>query len=159
MRTSRRCTDAVVDIVEPAGDAAAFADGDAGDVPILTDAVEATDGAEVDDLARGEPSIWDIAARGDMSVLGQPPDSVVVVPPLDRLPVAPPSGRDPLGLDQPAPGFVAPASALAPAQTASAPEAGHPPEAPTEAAQQAERTGEPERAFETTRPRGRAGTG
>ena len=33
-------TDAVVDIIEPAGDAAAFADGDAGDVPILTDAVE-----------------------------------------------------------------------------------------------------------------------
>jgi hypothetical protein len=133
-------TDAVVDIIEPAGDAAAFADGD---VPILTDAVEATDVAEVDDLTRGEPSIWDIAAHGDMSVLGQPPDSVVVVPPLDRLPVAPPSGRDPLGLDQPAPGFVAPASALAPAPTTSAPEAEHPLEVPTEAAPQAERAIEP----------------
>ena len=134
-------TDAVVDIIEPAGDAEAFADGEAGDVPILTDAVAATDGtdgAEVDDLARGEPSLWDIAAHGDMSVLGQPPDSVVVVPPLDRLPVAPPSGRDPLGLDQPAPGFVAPASALATAQTPSADEAAHLLVAPTEEAQQAE---------------------
>ena len=136
-------TDAVVDIIEPAGEAAAFADGDAGDVPILTDAVVATDAAEVDDLARGEPSIWDIAARGDMSVLGQPPDSVVVVPPLDRLPVAPPSGRDPLGLDQPAPGFVAPASALAPAPSTTAPEAEHPLEAPFDAAQEVERAIEP----------------
>ncbi len=149
-------TDAVVDIVEPAGDAAAFAGGDVGDVPILTDAVEATDGAEVEDLTRGEPSIWDLAARGDMSVLGQPPDSVVVVPPLERLPVAPPSGRDPLGLDQPAPGFVTPASALAPAQTTSAPEAEQPPEAPVEAAQQDERTGEPERGFETSMSSDRA---
>ena len=143
-------TDAVVDIVEPAEDPAAFAHDDTGDVPILTDAVEAADGAAVDDLTRGEPSIWDVAARGDTSVLGQPPDSVVVVPPLDRLPIAPPPGRDPLGLDQPAPGFVAPASALAPAQTVSAPETGPPPEAPTETAQEAQRTGEPERAFETS---------
>ena len=133
-------TDAVVDVIEPAGDAQAIGEGDAGDVPILTDAVEATDGAEVDELTRGEPSIWDIAARGDMSVLGQPPDSVVVVPPLDRLPVAPPSGRDPLGLDQPAPGFVTPASALAPAQTTSALAAEHALEAPTGEAQQAGRT-------------------
>jgi hypothetical protein len=149
-------TDAVVDIVEPAEDAAAFAHDDTGDVPILTDAVEATDGAAVDDLTRGEPSIWDVAARGDTSVLGQPPDSVVVVPPLDRLPIAPPPGRDPLGLDQPAPGFVAPASALAPAQTVSSPETGPPPEAPMETAQEAERTGEPERAFETSTSSDRA---
>ena len=38
-------TDAVVDIIEPAGDIAAVADGDAGDVPILTDAFEAAVGA------------------------------------------------------------------------------------------------------------------
>ena len=167
-------TDAVVEIIEPAGDAAAFADGIAGDVPILTDAVDAVAGAEVDDLARGEPSIWDAAARGDMSVLGQPPDSVVVVPPLERMPSAPLSGRDPLGLDQPAPGFVAPASVLAPAPAVSAPEAEPPHVVPTEAAQEAERAtetpgeatpepdraaapsawtearGEPERAFETS---------
>ena len=136
-------TDAVVDIVEPAEDTEAFAPDDAGGVPILTDAVEAAASAEVDDLARGEPSIWDVAARGDMSVLGQPPDSVVVVPPLDHVQLAPPSGRDPLGLDQPAPGFVAPASALAPAQALSAAEAEHPREAPTETAQEAERAIEP----------------
>jgi len=136
-------TDAVVEIVEPAGDTMAFAHDDTGDVPILTDAVESTDGAVVDDLTRGEPSIWDVAARGDTSVLGQPPDSVVVVPPLDHVPTAPPSERDPLGLDQPAPGFVAPASALAPAKTVSAPETEHSREAPTEMAPEAERAIEP----------------
>ena len=78
-----------------------------------------------------------------MSVLGQPPDSVVVVPPLDRLPVAPPSGRDPLGLDQPAPGFVAPASALAPPPSTTAPEAEYPHEAPFDVAQEVERAIEP----------------
>jgi hypothetical protein len=112
------------------------------DLPNLTDAVGAIATAAVDDLARGEPSLWDVAARGDMSVLGQPPDSVVVVPPVERLPSAPPSGRDPLGLDQPAPGFVAPASVLAPAQAVSAPEAEPPRVAPTEAAQEAERATE-----------------
>jgi len=136
-------TDAVVDIVEPAEITEAFAHDDAGDVPILTDAVEAVDGAAVDDLTRGEPSIWDVAALGETSVLGQPPDSVVVVPSPDHMPIAPAPGRDPLGLDQPAPGFVAPASALAPAQTVSAPETEHPREAPTETVPEVERAIEP----------------
>jgi hypothetical protein len=131
-------TDAIVEIIEPAGDATAFADGVAGDVPILTDAVEAVATAEVEDLARGEPSIWDVGTRGDMSVLGQPPDSVVVVPPLERLPSAPSSARDPLGLDQPAPGFVAPASALETAQVVPTAEAELPRGAATEAAQEAQ---------------------
>ena len=101
-------TDAVVDIVE------AEDGGEAGDVPLLTDAVGPIDVVEVDEIARGETSLWDIAARGEHSLLGRVPDSVVVVPPPEHMPIAPPTGRDPLGLDQPAPGFVAPPSSLAP---------------------------------------------
>ena len=112
-------TDAVVDVVE-----AEVAGEDAGDeVPLLTDAIESLEVAADDALAAGEPSIWDLAARGEHSVLGRAPDSVVAVPPLDRLPVAPSPARDPLGLDQPAPGFVAPPSALAPAAHAAEPAA------------------------------------
>lgn len=98
-------TDVVVDVVE--------AEEDAEDVPLLTEAVAAIDVVEPDGIVDGEPSIWDVSAEG-RSVLGRAPDSVSAVPPLDRMPVAPPSERDPLGLDRPAPGFVAPPSALAP---------------------------------------------
>ena len=101
-------TDAVVDILE------AEEGGEAGDVPLLTDALGPIDVVEVDEIARGETSLWDIAARGEHSLLGRAPDSVVVVPPPEHMPIAPPTGRDPLGLDQPAPGFVAPPSSLAP---------------------------------------------
>jgi hypothetical protein len=154
-------TDAVVEIVETAEDAVAFAPDDTGDVPVLTDAVEAGDGAEVDVLEREEPSTGDVAESDETSVLEAAPDAVVGVPPLDEPPIAPPTGRDPLGLDQPAPGFVAPAWALAPADTVfSAPEAEQTPEvspeAPMEAApeaaretaQEAEPVGEPERPVE-----------
>jgi hypothetical protein len=99
-------TDVVVDVVE--------AEEHADDVPLLTEAVAAIDLVEPGGIEEGEPSIWDVSADGERSVLGRAPDSVSAVPPLDRMPVAPPSERDPLGLDQPAPGFVAPPSALAP---------------------------------------------
>ncbi len=79
------------------------------DVPLLTDAVEEIDVPIVDDIAGGEPSIWEMTARGESSVLGPAPDTLVVVPPPDL----PPPGRDPLGLDQPPRGFV-------PSDTASA---------------------------------------
>jgi hypothetical protein len=108
-------TDAVVVVVE-AEDGA-----DAADVPLLTDAVGSIGAVEVDEIARGEASLWDIAARGERSVLGQAPDSVVVVPAPEYVPIAPPPGRDPLGLDQPAPGFLAPPSSLAPREQAPEP--------------------------------------
>ena len=77
------------------------------DVPLLTDVVEEIDVGIVDEGARGEPSIWDLATRGEASVLGRGPDSVSVLPAAApaELPLTPPAGRDPLGLDQPAPGF------------------------------------------------------
>ena len=81
-------------------------EGLADDVPLLTDAVEEIDVGIVDESARGEPSFWELTARGETSVLGPAPDSVVVVPPLHHdapaaPPQSPPVGRDPLGLDQP----------------------------------------------------------
>jgi len=79
------------------------------DVPLLTDAVEEIDVSIVEDFAAGEPSIWEMTARGESSVLGPAPDTLVVVPPPDL----PPPGKDPLGLDQPPRGFV-------PSDTASA---------------------------------------
>lgn len=80
------------------------------DVPVLTDAVEEIDvGTVVDEATSGEPSIWELTARGETSVLGPVPDSIVVVPPPEPVPPAvpqsPPAGRDPLGLDQPPPGY------------------------------------------------------
>jgi hypothetical protein len=79
------------------------------DVPLLTDVVEEIDVGIVDEAVRGEPSIWDVATRGEASVLGRGPDSLALVPPTvpAELPITPPEGRDPLGLDQPAPGFEA----------------------------------------------------
>lgn len=79
------------------------------DVPLLTDAVEEIDVGIVDEVVRGEPSIWELTARGETSVLGPAPDSIVLVPPPEDLPAAvpqaPPEGRDPLGLDQPPLGY------------------------------------------------------
>jgi hypothetical protein len=84
---------------------------DEDDLPLLTDAVTPIGTVGVDEAARGEPSLWELTSRGEASVLGPAPDSVMLVPPADAPPVvpqAPPQGRDPLGFDQPAAGFVAP---------------------------------------------------
>ena len=83
---------------------------DLSDVPVLTDAVEEIDVGIVDEAARGEPSIWALTARGETSVLGPAPDSIVLVPP-PEVPRAPPEGRDPLGLDQPPLGYERPEEA------------------------------------------------
>jgi hypothetical protein len=110
-------TDAVVD------DTPVDAQRDLDDVPVLTDVVEeiemtvaplAAEGGDepfVDESARGEPSFWSDEDRGETSVLGPAPDSVIAVPPLEGAspvpvpPLGPEPGRDPLGFDQPAPGF------------------------------------------------------
>jgi hypothetical protein len=90
---------------------------DLDDVPVLTDVVEEiemtvagpVDDEAVDADARGEPSIWFEPDEGEGSVLGPAPDSVAVVPEpvIAQPPLSPPLGRDPLGFDQPAPGFKA----------------------------------------------------
>jgi hypothetical protein len=81
------------------------------DVPVLTDAVEEIDVGIVDEAARGAPSFWELTVRGETSVLGPAPDSIVLVPPPEALPPAVPQsppdhGVDPLGLDQPPLGYV-----------------------------------------------------
>jgi hypothetical protein len=91
-------------------EAAAAPSGDlSDDVPVLTDAVEEIDVGIVDEAARGEPSFWELTARGETSVLGPAPDSIAVVPLPDDVPPVvpqlPPQGRDPLGLDQPPTGY------------------------------------------------------
>jgi hypothetical protein len=121
-------TEAIDEPEAVAADPASAADSSSGDelddVPLLTDAVEEIDvgtvqepvgdfaGDTVDEAARGEPSFWLATERGERSVLGRAPDSVAVVPPPDG---GAPSGSagesDPLGLDQPAPGFVPAVSA------------------------------------------------
>ena len=96
----------LTDAVEPSARLDTFDE----DLPLLTDAVTEIGGVVVDEGARGEPSLWELTSRGDSSVLGPAPDSVIVVPSAQAPPVvpqAPPEGRDPLGLDQPAPGFTA----------------------------------------------------
>ena len=60
------------------------------DVPVLTDAVEEIDVGIVDEAARGVPSFWELTVRGETSVLGPAPDSIVVVPPPEALPPAVP---------------------------------------------------------------------
>src|SRR5687768_16356324 len=97
-------TDAVDEASAPVGAP------DEDDLPLLTDAVTELGAGGVDEAARGEPSLWELTSRGEASVLGPAPDSVIVVPPAHApplVPQAPPQGRDPLGFDQPAPGFVA----------------------------------------------------
>ena len=99
-------TEAVDDRVDEPEAANAPLEGLADDVPVLTDAVEEIDVGIVDESARGEPSFWELTARGETSVLGPAPDSVIVVPPVHHdapavPPQSPPAGRDPLGLDQP----------------------------------------------------------
>jgi ribonuclease E len=102
-------TDAVDDAKAAA---AAPLDDLADDVPLLTDAVEEIDVGIVDEAARGEPSFWELTARGETSVLGPAPDSIAVVPMPDDVPPvvpqSPPRGRDPLGLDQPPTGYERP---------------------------------------------------
>ena len=94
---------------EPDAAAGTRLDDLSDDVPLLTDAVEEIDVGIVDEVARGEPSIWELTARGETSVLGPAPDSIVVVPPPENVPPpvpqSPPEGRDPLGLDQPPLGY------------------------------------------------------
>jgi len=99
-------TEAVDDRLDEPEAANAPLEGLADDVPVLTDAVEEIDVGIVDESARGEPSFWELTARGETSVLGPAPDSVIVVPPVHQdapavPPQSPPAGRDPLGLDQP----------------------------------------------------------
>jgi hypothetical protein len=102
----------LTDAVDEASAATPPLDDVADDVPLLTDAVEEIDVGIVDEAARGEPSIWELTVRGETSVLGPAPDSIVVVPPHDAatpvVPQSPPRGRDPLGLDQPPDGYARP---------------------------------------------------
>ena len=108
-----RSDDSVPVLTEAVGEAEAAADLD--DVPVLTDVVEEIemtvagpiddDEPDVEEAAHGEPSVWFEPDAGDASLLGPAPDSVAVVPAVGQVPLAPPPGRDPLGFDQPPPGF------------------------------------------------------
>ena len=72
------------------------------DVPLLTDAVDPlSDEPVLEDL--DEPSVWTPTLGGATTVrVGAPSQS----PAVPVAPPSPPSGRDPLGLDRPPPGFV-----------------------------------------------------
>jgi len=126
-------TEAVIEIVEPPEGGVVAAGGEAVDVPLLTDAVGAIDVAEVDGLAISEPSLWNEAALVDASLLGTAPDSVAVVPSLEAPVDAPLPGRDPLGLDQPAPGFVASTAAHSAMGSGHEPASGQAGETPADA--------------------------
>ncbi|MCC7215672.1 MAG: hypothetical protein IT517_02795 [Burkholderiales bacterium] len=120
--------DSDLPLLTEAVDEAAVPDlGDLDDVPVLTDIVEEIEmtvagpleqeesaGAVVDEDARGEPSLW-LDDDAEPSVLGLGPDSIGIVPPAagPGVPATPPQGRDPLGFDQPPPGFVPAAQARA----------------------------------------------
>lgn len=100
------------------------AEPDGGDIPLLTDAVpdfaeevpvltEAIEEIEVDAVgqqALGEPSIWPQPPEVDAERPVQPPQAdaerPVQPPEADaETPVQSPESKDPLGLDQPAPGY------------------------------------------------------
>ena len=94
-------TDAVAERSTAAG-------SDTDNLPVLTDVVNAVGAVGVEDEARGEPSLWELTSGGDRSPLRGTPDSILGAPTAGvprPVPQAPPEGRDPLGLDQPAPGF------------------------------------------------------
>jgi hypothetical protein len=77
------------------------------DVPLLTDAIPASDAEPlVEPGDEGEPSIWPEAGQGEHSVLGRAPDSVISVPPVERVPATEHSGPGEwpeVGVDQPYP--------------------------------------------------------
>jgi hypothetical protein len=71
-------------------------------VPLLTDAVDPlSDEPILEDL--DEPSVWTPTLGGATTVRAGAPSPSPAVP---VAPASPPSGRDPLGLDRPPPGFV-----------------------------------------------------
>jgi hypothetical protein len=68
----------------------AFPD-DYGDVPLLTDEVEEIDAKAIDaPVDEGEPSVWLDFDEGEPSVIGDAPDSIAIVPPVDLRRQAPP---------------------------------------------------------------------
>jgi hypothetical protein len=68
----------------------AFPD-DSGDVPLLTDVVEEIDAKAIDaSVDEGEPSVWLDFDEAEPSVIGDAPDSIAIVPPVDLRRQAPP---------------------------------------------------------------------
>jgi len=57
---------------------------DSGDVPLLTDEVEEIDAKAIDaSVDEGEPSVWLDFDEAEPSVIGDAPDSIAIVPPVD----------------------------------------------------------------------------
>jgi hypothetical protein len=57
---------------------------DSGDVPLLTDKVEVIDAKAIDaSVDEGEPSVWLDFDEGEPSVIGDAPDSIAIVPPVE----------------------------------------------------------------------------
>jgi len=68
------------------------ASDDGDDVPLLTDEVEEIEAAAIDaEVDEGEPSVWLDFQDAEPSVIGDAPDSIAIVPPVDlhRPPPAP----------------------------------------------------------------------
>lgn len=60
------------------------------DVPLLTDAVEEIEAAPLDPaVGEGEPSVWLDFQESEPSVIGDAPDSIAIVPPVDLARPAP----------------------------------------------------------------------
>ena len=77
--------------VRPA-DLPAPASDDGDDVPLLTEEVEEIEAAAIDPAVdEGEPSVWLDFQNAEPSVIGDAPDSIAIVPPVDlrRQPLAP----------------------------------------------------------------------
>jgi hypothetical protein len=69
--------------MRPATAPADFID-DSGDVPLLTDEVEEIDAKAIDaTVDEGEPSVWLDFDEAEPSVIGDAPDSIAIVPPVD----------------------------------------------------------------------------
>jgi hypothetical protein len=63
---------------------------DAGDVPLLTEVVEEIEAEAIDNAVdEGEPSVWLDFEEAEPSVIGDAPDSIAIVPPVDVQPAAP----------------------------------------------------------------------
>jgi len=57
---------------------------DSSDVPLLTDEVEEIEAEAIDaSVDEGEPSVWLDFDEGEPSVIGDAPDSIAIVPPVD----------------------------------------------------------------------------
>ena len=69
---------------------------DSGDVPLLTDEVEEIDAKAIDaSVDEGEPSVWLDFDEAEPSVIGDAPDSIAIVPPVDlRRPAPAPEVED-----------------------------------------------------------------